>query len=194
MDSFVDLNVFNKDRNSKYGGAEKSTPALHPSESLRGVVAGDGLDLEIFFQAVFAPFAAVAGLLVAAERRGAVVRDALQVDVAGANPAADPARGLHGVGGDVTGETVRRVVGDLHGILFVLGAKDGQHGAKNLFARDGHVVGDVGEDGWAYVKSLVDAVRQAGTAGNQGGAFLDALLDQGLDLVPLDAGHHGTDG
>src|SRR6202795_1722346 len=162
--------------------------------ALRRVKTRDRLDLEIFLQAVFAPFAAIAGLLVAAERRGAVVRHALQVDVPGADPAADPARGLHAVGGDVTGETVRRVVGDLHRILFVLGAQDGEHGAKNLFARDGHVVGDVGEDGRADVKSLVDAVGQTGTASNQGGAFLDAFLDQRLDLVPLDAGHHGTDG
>src|ERR1700712_4657698 len=80
--------------------------------NLRGVVAGDGLDLEIFFQTVLAPFAAVAGLLVAAERRGAVVRHALQVDVAGADLAADLARGLDGIGGDVAGKTVGRIVGD----------------------------------------------------------------------------------
>ena len=53
--------------------------------NLRGVVAGDRLHLEIFLEAVLAPLAAVAGLLVAAERRGAVVRHALQVDVAGAD-------------------------------------------------------------------------------------------------------------
>src|SRR5215218_9881952 len=41
---------------------------------LRGVVAGDRLHFEIFFQTVATPLAAVAGLLVAAERRGAVVR------------------------------------------------------------------------------------------------------------------------
>src|SRR5437016_2246712 len=57
---------------------------------LRRVEARDRLHLEIFFQTVFAPFAAVAGLLVAAERRGAVVRHALQVDVAGADLLADP--------------------------------------------------------------------------------------------------------
>src|SRR6266849_10823406 len=152
MDSFVDLNVFNKDRNSKYGGAEKSTPALHPSESLRGVVAGDGLDLEIFFQAVFAPFAAVAGLLVAAERRGAVVRNALQVDVAGAQLAADLAGAFDGVGGDVTGETIRRVVGDLHRVFLILGAEDGEHGAENLFPRDRHVVGDIRKNGRTHVE------------------------------------------
>src|SRR5512141_1364380 len=90
---------------------------------LGGVVAGNRLDLEIFFQAVFAPFAAVAGLLVAAERRGAVVGHALEVDVAGADAAADFAGGFHGVGGDVAGETVGGVVGDPHGVFLILGAE-----------------------------------------------------------------------
>src|SRR5258705_4004598 len=163
-------------------------------KNLRGVVAGDGLDLEIFFQAVFAPFAAVAGLLVAAERRGAVVRHALQVDVAGADLAADLTSGLHAVGRDVTGQTVRRVVGDLDRVGFIPGAEDGEHGAEDFLARDGHVVGDVREDGRTHIEALVDAFRQARTAGHQRRTFLDALLDQRLDLVPLDARHDRTDG
>src|ERR1700727_805060 len=85
---------------------------------LRGVEASDRLDLEIFFQAVFAPFTAVAGLLVAAERRGAVVRYALQIDVAGTDPAADLAGGLDGVGGDVTRQTIRRVIGNPDRVFF----------------------------------------------------------------------------
>ena len=51
---------------------------------LRRVEAGDRLRLEIFLHAVAAPLAAVAGLLVATERRRAIVRHALQIDVAGA--------------------------------------------------------------------------------------------------------------
>src|SRR3954452_24555810 len=88
---------------------------------LRGVVAGDRLHFEIFFQAVLAPLAAVAGLLVATERRGAVVRNALQIDVAGADLAADAARAFDRITGDVTGKTIRRIIGDTHGIGFVLG-------------------------------------------------------------------------
>src|SRR3954447_26872078 len=91
---------------------------------LRGVVASDRLHFEIFFQTVLAPFAAVAGLLVAAERRGAVVRNALEVDVAGADLTADAARAFHGVTGNVTSQTIRRVVGDLHRFGFILGAED----------------------------------------------------------------------
>src|SRR5882757_2743300 len=172
---------------------EDPAPALYfsPRASLRRVEAGDRLHLEIFFQAVLAPFAAIAGLLVAAERRGAVVGHALQVDVAGADLAADFSRTLDGTSRDVTGETIGRVVGDLHRVRFVLGAKDGQHRPKDFLARDRHVVGDVGEDGRANIKALVDALRQARTAGDEGGTFLDAFLDQLLDLVPRDAGHDG---
>src|ERR1700731_755409 len=176
------------------GARKNPAPALHPSQSLRGVVAGDRLDLEIFFQAVFAPFAAVAGLLVAAERRGAVVRHALQVDVAGADPAANLAGGLDGVGGDIARQTIGRVVGDPDRVFLVLGTHDHEHRPEDFLTRDGHVLGDVGEDGRANIQALVDAFRQTGTAGDQGGAFLDALLDQALDLVPLAAVDDGTDG
>src|SRR5260370_39809754 len=87
-------------------------PAPQSSQSSRGVEAGDCLDLEIFFQTVFAPFAAVAGLLVAAERRGAVVRHTLRGDVAGADLSANLAGGLHAVGRAVTAQAVRRVGGE----------------------------------------------------------------------------------
>src|SRR5450631_2715417 len=114
---------------------------------LRRVVAGDRLRLEIFLEAELAPFATVAGLLVAAERRGAVVRHALQVDVAGADLAADLAGALDGAGSDVTGQTIGRVVGDMDRVSFVLGADDHEHRPENLLAGDGHVGRHVGEDG-----------------------------------------------
>jgi hypothetical protein len=47
--------------------------------------AGDRLHLEEVLHAVLAPLATVAGLLVAAERCGALVRNAVEVDVAGTN-------------------------------------------------------------------------------------------------------------
>src|SRR3954468_18904930 len=107
-------------------------PALAFSQSVSGgVEAGDGLDLEIFLHAVFAPLAAVAGLLVAAERRGAVVGNAVEVHVAGANLAADLPGALDGAGRNVTRKTIGRVVGDLHRVRFVLGAENGEHRSKD---------------------------------------------------------------
>src|ERR1700704_2926405 len=171
-------------------------PALHFSlaQNLRRVEAGHRFHLEIFLEAVLAPLAAVAGLLVAAERRGAVVRHALQVDVAGADLAGHAARAFHRIAGDVTGETIGRVVGDLHRFGFILGTEDREHGSEDFLPRNRHVVGDVGEDGRADVEALVDAFRQTRATGDQGCAFVDALLDQRLDLVPLDARHDRADG
>src|SRR5665213_2878372 len=121
--------ICQRDRLQEKQNADAGSRAgvFNDARRLRRVEAGDGLDLEIFLETVFAPFAAVAGLLVAAERRGAVVGHALQVDVAGANAAADAAGGFHGVGGDVAGQPIGRVVGDLDGVFLVLGAEDGEH-------------------------------------------------------------------
>src|SRR5690348_665744 len=52
--------------------------------TLRGVVAHDRLDLEELVEAEFAPFAAVAGLLVAAEGRAEIGPGAVQMHIAGA--------------------------------------------------------------------------------------------------------------
>src|SRR5579863_2384604 len=109
-DSRIALRSIRAAKAERRRGISAPAPCSPEEKSLRGVEAGDRLDLEIFFHAVFAPLAAVAGLLVAAERRGAVVGHALQVDVAGTDLAADLARPLDGAGRDVTGEAVRRVV------------------------------------------------------------------------------------
>src|SRR3954471_5250605 len=70
--------------------ARCALPTLRTITTSSGrVVARDRLGLEILFKTELAPLAAVAGLLVAAERRGAVVRYALQIDVAGADLATD---------------------------------------------------------------------------------------------------------
>ena len=67
-------------------------------------------------------------------------------------------------------------------LLGVVG-QDGEHRPEDLLARDGHVVGDVGEHGRTHVIAAVEALRPAGAAGDQRRAFVDALLDQALDLV-----------
>src|SRR6185436_17417429 len=99
------------------GTAGTSVPALRAGSGC--VESRDRLHLEIFLETVLAPFAAVAGLLVAAERRGAIVRHALQIDVAGADLAADAARAFHGITSHVAGENIGRVVGDLDGVGFI---------------------------------------------------------------------------
>src|SRR5262245_43239280 len=82
--------------------------------------AGDGLHLRELVEAEAAPFAAVAGLLVAAEGCSALVGGAVDVDVAGADALGDAPRALHVAGGDIAGEPVGRVVSDAHGVVLVL--------------------------------------------------------------------------
>src|SRR5262249_26409836 len=108
--------------------------------SSRRVEARDRLGLEILLHAVAAPLAAVAGLLVATERRGALIRHALQVDVAGADLAADLARALDRAGRDIAREAIGRVVGDLDRVRLVLGAEDCQHRSEDFLSRDRHIV------------------------------------------------------
>ena len=60
--------------------------------------AGDCLHLEEVLHAVLAPLATVAGLLVATERGGALVRHAVEVDVAGADLLADALGACDGTG------------------------------------------------------------------------------------------------
>src|SRR4051812_4090294 len=94
---------------SPAGGGKKTAPLRAHSSRLGRVEAGDRLDLEIFLEPVFAPFAAVAGLLVAAEWRRAFVGHAIEVDVAGAQLAADVAGALDAAGGHVAGQAIGRV-------------------------------------------------------------------------------------
>ena len=59
-----------------------------------GAVALDALDLQVFVDAELAPLAAVARLLVAAERRAAIDRRVVDLHVAGAQPARHAPRAL----------------------------------------------------------------------------------------------------
>src|SRR5690606_11393959 len=154
--------------------------------------AHHGLHLEELLEAEDAPFAAVAGLLVAAERRGEVGAGAVQVHVAGAQPRRYALRVLEVARAHVARQPVRRVVRDADRLLLVAVREDREHGAEDLLARDGHVVAHVGEHGRAHVVALREALRAAGAAGGQGGALVDPLLDQALDLVPLRLAHDRT--
>src|ERR1700688_2646753 len=81
------------------------------ADDLRGVVAHHRLHLEALFAAELAPFAAVAGLLVAAERRAEIGPGAIQVDIAGAQLRRHFPRVLEIARGHIAGEAVDRVVG-----------------------------------------------------------------------------------
>ena len=94
---------------------------------------------------------------------------------------------------DIVGQAVNRVIGDLDRLLFAVELHDRQNRPKDFLARDGHVGGHVCKDGGFDKEPAVQAVGPSGAARNQTRAFVDALLDQVLNLVELRFIDHGAD-
>src|SRR5262249_11848326 len=143
------------------------------------------LELEELAEARFAPLAAVAGLLVAAERAAEVGLGAVHVDVPRADLPGDLPGAVDVRGRDVAREAVERVVRDLDRLVLVLVGDDGEHRSEDLLAGDGHVVADVGEDRGPDEVALLHALGSAGAAGHELRTFLHALLDEALHLLEL---------
>src|SRR4051812_48593701 len=109
-----------------------------------GVDAG-GLYLGVLLGALDAVLTTDAAGLVPAERGvGAVGDTTVDADGAGPEPTADRERPLFVARGHVAAQPVLVVVGHPHGFFVTVERDDDEHGAEDLFARDGHVVGDIG--------------------------------------------------
>ena len=132
------------------------------------------LDLQELFEAELAELAAVARLLVAAERREQVEAAAVDVDLAGAQAARDALGALGIARPHAAGQPVDGVVGDAHRVVFVLVGDDRQHRAEDLLLRDGHVGAHVGEHGRLDVVALGQPLGRLGAAGDE----LRALVDR----------------
>src|SRR3569833_578827 len=143
-------------------------PTLRALTRSSRVVPSNRLGLEILLETELAPFAAVAGLFVATERRAAVVGHALQVDIAGADLATDAAGILDRRTIDIAGKTIGGGVGDAHRVGLVLGADDGEHRTKDLLACDRHLKKHNNKKKQTNKEALVDPLGQARTAGHQG--------------------------
>src|SRR5215469_17430740 len=127
----------------------------------------DLLGLEIFLKTPWPEFTAEAGLFVATPRR---------FDVGGLHvihPDDARAHGFYNAKGfedvarpDGTGETIRRVVGDLDGIGLVFEGDDGGDRTKDFFAGDTrgviHFIEDGGFNVVAFAKSLGTAAADGG--------------------------------
>lgn len=86
------------------------------------------------------------------------------------------------LGPDTGGETVDRVVGTLDDLIDLGVLHDRHHGAEDLLAGDGHVIGHVGEDGGGHEVALV---AHAGTADSHAGALLLADVDEVQNALHL---------
>ncbi len=139
-------------------------------------------------QALDATLAADARLLEAAERHAEVGAERVVPDGARAQLPGDLAGPVDVVGEDGGVQPVDRVVGELDGVVLVVGGDHAEHGPEDLLLRDRRVVVDVGEHGGLDVVAALE-VRGAAAAGDQRGALVDALGDVALDTVALAA--HG---
>ena len=91
-------------------------------------------------------------------------------------------------------QAVGRVVGNANRFFLRVVGQHGQHRTKDLLPGNRHVVVDVGEYRRPHVVTPLDALGQPGSATYQLGTFLNTLIDQALNLVPLHLGYHGTHG
>src|SRR5471032_2608805 len=117
-------------------------------------VADHRLDLEVFAQTRFAPFAAISRALVAAEGRGEIRCGIVQVDTARTKLAADLPGALDIAGLYVRRQTVFSSISNPDSFVFAVITHDGQHRSKDLFSRNGHVGRDVREDRRFHVVAL----------------------------------------
>src|SRR5438105_3666581 len=155
------------------------------SGSSTGRPMDDGLGLQVVAEGGFAPFTPVARCLVAAERGREVLARAVDVDHAGFDPGRDLFGPLVRAGLHIGGEAVGGVVGDADGLLDITIANDAEHRAEDLFARYGHVVRYVGENGGPDVVALREAVRPPRTARHEGRSLFETLANEALDARPL---------
>ena len=116
------------------------------------------------------------------------------MDVSTANLGSHCERVVHIARLDIARQAVRRVVSNLDRFVFVLIRKNREDRPEDFLARDGHVVIHVTEDGGLDVVASVQAIRTPCAAADQFSAFIDALLDQALNLVPLNFADNRTNG
>ena len=98
------------------------------------------------------------------------------------------ARPLVRARGDVPAEAVLVVVGHAHGVVVAVERDDDEHGAEDLLAGDGHVVGDVGEERRLHEPALVELLGTT-AAGDDARTLFLALLDVAEHTLALLRAH-----
>src|SRR5688572_8298614 len=139
------------------------SPARGEGTFLRPV-ADDALHFQEVVDAPIGVFAAVAGLLVAAEGREGVPGGVVDLHLASAQLPRHLPRVLDVLRLDVRRQPIDGVVGDLDRLLLAVVWHDRQHRAEDLLARDGHAGHDVAEHRRAHIVAAVEPFRPAGAA------------------------------
>ena len=127
-------------------GAGLSASRIGPGFSARGF--GERLDLEVFLETRDAHLATQTGLFVPTKRYvGPVPNTAVNRHGSGADTTGD-GLGMFGIiGEDRSRQSVDGIVGDGHGVIIVVVCNGHENWTEDLLLGDGHVVGDIGQDG-----------------------------------------------
>ena len=146
------------------------------------------LQLEELLQPEFAELAAVPRLLEPAEGRKHVERAAVDVHLTRAQAPRHLQRVLLGRRPHPAAQAVGRVVRDADRVGLVLVGDDREHWAEDLLLRDGRARFHLAEHRRLHVVALVEPRRRIRPAGEQLGAFLDALADVAAHALALRRG------
>src|SRR5699024_5450619 len=142
-------------------------------------------------------FAAMTGMLHAAERRAQVAQHpAVDPDDAEIQPRGDAVR-ARGIGGpERGGQAVVGGVGDGHGVVLVIEGNQRHHGAEDFLAVGGAVerqaFGRRGRDEPAVAAAPVVAQVERVAAGQDGAALVACAFDAVRDLGEVRLGNHGA--
>ena len=128
--------------------------------------AHDGFHFEEFLEAMLAPFAAITGLLIATERCREVWALAVDLDLASADAIGD-LRGFGRLTLDIASETVFGVIRHFDRFVHAVIRDHDEDRAEDFFARNGHVIGDVGEHGGTREVAAIEPFGAACTTGDQ---------------------------
>src|SRR5262249_19334119 len=148
-------------------------------------ITEDRLQFQKLFQTRVTPFAAVPGLFVAPEAASVVETRTVDVNISRTDTSRNAARPFHIAGCDVTGKTIRSVVRDANGILFVFIRNDRKHRAEDFFTGYRHIVADTGEHGWLHKIALIDSRGTAQATCDQFCALFDPFFDEQLNSFEL---------
>ena len=140
-----------------------------------------------------APFTAIAGLFVAAERCGEVGALAIDLDLARAD-AIGHLGGFSRLTLNIAGQAILGVIGHFDGFIDAVIRNHHHHRPEDFFPCNGHVIGDIRKHGRPGEIAAIEAFRATRAARDQGRALVDAFLDQVLNLGILIAVRDRTDG
>jgi hypothetical protein len=134
--------------------------------TLSSLIAKDGFDLEVLFEAEYTMLAPIAGVFVAAERNTGIHRRAIEVHATGSYFRRDAARALN-TALNVSGQAIGRIVGDRDSFILRLVCHHRENRTKNLVLRNCHIGRHIAEHCRSNEIAAIKALRPPGPSSEQ---------------------------